>query len=125
MPFLPVGSRGRANRRFVAARKVGNYTGNEGFLPPSFRLVVPLSPLMRQVIVSTDSAPVGRRRLPWLPLLLLALVAIFGLTGNPLFGQAPAAPQRPLAPGVLTTIPPNFNPEETVSTHDIVEVRAD
>jgi hypothetical protein len=48
-----------------------------------------------------------------------------GSTGRSSFGQSPAAPQRPLAPGVLTTIPPNFNPEETVSTHDIVEVRND
>jgi hypothetical protein len=36
-----------------------------------------------------------------------------------------AAPQpRQLAPGVLTTIPPNFAPEDTVSTHDLLEVRA-
>jgi hypothetical protein len=32
--------------------------------------------------------------------------------------------ERPLAPGVLTTIPPSFTPEETVSTHDLIEVRA-
>lgn len=37
---------------------------------------------------------------------------------------APAA-ERHLAPGVLTTIPPNFNPQDTVSTHDIMEIRAD
>jgi hypothetical protein len=36
--------------------------------------------------------------------------------------QAP--PARQLAPGVLTTIPANFAPEETVSTHDLVEIRA-
>jgi hypothetical protein len=28
------------------------------------------------------------------------------------------------APGVVTTIPPNFEPDETVSTHDLVEIRA-
>jgi hypothetical protein len=31
---------------------------------------------------------------------------------------------RPFAPGVVTTIPPDFAPDETVSTHDIVEVRS-
>ena len=40
---------------------------------------------------------------------------------------ASAAPpaERHLAPGVLTTIPPSLNPEDTVSTHDIMEIRAD
>jgi hypothetical protein len=37
---------------------------------------------------------------------------------------APPA-QRHLATGVLTTIPPALNPEDTVSTHDIMEIRAD
>src|SRR5262245_47475768 len=32
--------------------------------------------------------------------------------------------QREFAPGVLTTIPPDFEPTETVSTHDLVEIRA-
>src|SRR6185295_18840991 len=36
---------------------------------------------------------------------------------------APPA-SRQLAPGVLTTIPPNFSPEDTVSTHDVLELRA-
>ena len=31
---------------------------------------------------------------------------------------------RQLAPGVLTTIPPGLAPEDTVSTHDVVEIRA-
>jgi hypothetical protein len=30
---------------------------------------------------------------------------------------------RPFAPGVLTTIAPDFSPDETVSTHDVVEIR--
>jgi hypothetical protein len=30
---------------------------------------------------------------------------------------------REFAPGVVTTIPPDFEPEETVSTHDLVEIR--
>jgi hypothetical protein len=29
----------------------------------------------------------------------------------------------PFAPGVVTTIPPDFAPDETVSTHDVVEIR--
>src|SRR3954447_9712948 len=36
---------------------------------------------------------------------------------------AAAAAERHLAPGVLTTIPPTFDPEDTVSTHDIIEIR--
>ncbi len=38
--------------------------------------------------------------------------------------HAAAPAQRQLAPGVLTTIPPSLNPEDTVSTHDIMEIRA-
>lgn len=34
-----------------------------------------------------------------------------------------SAPARDFAPGVVTTIPPDFEPEETVSTHDLVEIR--
>jgi hypothetical protein len=42
------------------------------------------------------------------------------------WGQsAPRIPQRTIAPGVLTTIPPSFLPGETVSTHDVVEIRSD
>jgi hypothetical protein len=33
-------------------------------------------------------------------------------------------PVRQFAPGVVTTIPPDLLPEETVSTHDLVEVRS-
>ncbi len=35
-----------------------------------------------------------------------------------------SAQSRDFAPGVVTTIPPDFEPEETVSTHDLVEIRA-
>jgi hypothetical protein len=35
-----------------------------------------------------------------------------------------ATPMRQLAQGVLTTIPPGLAPEDTVSTHDVVEIRA-
>jgi hypothetical protein len=35
-----------------------------------------------------------------------------------------SAQAREFAPGVVTTIPPDFEPEEVVSTHDLVEIRA-
>ena len=38
-------------------------------------------------------------------------------------GQVTPTPSRQLAPGVVTTIPPSFAPEDTVSTHDVVEIR--
>ena len=38
--------------------------------------------------------------------------------------RAAAPAPRQLAPGVLTTIPPSFEPADTVSTHDLLEVRA-
>lgn len=39
--------------------------------------------------------------------------------------QRPSAnTPRQLAPGVLTTIPPQLEPDDTVSTHDLVEIRA-
>lgn len=40
------------------------------------------------------------------------------------FAQAPTAPGQ-FAPGVLTTIPPDMAPDETVSTHDVIELRVD
>lgn len=39
------------------------------------------------------------------------------------FASAQAAKPRKLAPGVMNTIAPEIEPEETVSTHDIVEIR--
>src|SRR6476620_9118780 len=39
------------------------------------------------------------------------------------FAVPPA--ERHLAAGVLTTIAPSLNPEDTVTTHDIMEIRAD
>ena len=58
-------------------------------------------------------------------LLTSSLLAI-GLMLSSLAAQSLAAPpaQRQLAPGVLTTIEPNFTPDDTVSTHDIMEIRA-
>jgi hypothetical protein len=50
-----------------------------------------------------------------------ALLAVFPAS----FATA-QAPQRArqLAPGVLITIPPRLAPQDTVSTHDVVEIRA-
>jgi hypothetical protein len=45
----------------------------------------------------------------------------FGL-GSTICAAPPA--ERHLAPGVLTTVAPNFSADETVSTHDVLEVRA-
>jgi hypothetical protein len=53
----------------------------------------------------------------------LAFVLVACGLAMPLSAAAPA--ERHLAPGVLTTIPPSLNPEDTVSTHDIMEIRAD
>jgi hypothetical protein len=52
----------------------------------------------------------------------LAAIAIVGVGVEPTAAWAQA--KRDFAPGVVTTIPPNFEPEETVSTHDLVEIRA-
>ncbi len=61
------------------------------------------------------------RRLGWKCCAPIAFGLVLG-------GFAPstyaATAERQLAPGVLTTIPPNFAPAETVSTHDVLEIRA-
>jgi hypothetical protein len=54
---------------------------------------------------------------PRIVLLAVALLVFGGLA------RSFAAP-RQLAPGVMTTITPDFAPEDTVSAHDVVEVRA-
>lgn len=53
---------------------------------------------------------------------LAAALLAASLASESVAQQAQAA--RQLAPGVLTTIPPSFAPEDTVSTHDLVEIRA-
>ncbi len=56
---------------------------------------------------------------------MLILVVMFGALVVESSAQvATSRPQRQLAPGVLTTIPPSFAPEDTVSTHDLIEIRA-
>src|SRR5262245_22325862 len=77
-------------------------------------------------LLDTISALAPRVRLPLMIRHVLAIASICSLTA--IEGRAQVAPsrpaQRPLAPGVLTTIAPGFEPEETVSTHDLIEVRA-
>jgi hypothetical protein len=58
------------------------------------------------------------RRVLWIVLILS------GFAGEASAQAAPAPAPRQLAPGVLTTIPPSFEPDDTVSTHDLVEIRA-
>ena len=53
-------------------------------------------------------------------LVALAVVCTDSVEAQGLSARAP----RPFAPGVVTTIPPDFEPAETVSTHDLVEIRA-
>jgi len=58
-------------------------------------------------------------------LLVTSLVA-FGVLAaqSTVYAQATRQTERQLAPGVLTTIPPNLDPDDTVSTHDVMEIRA-
>ncbi len=53
---------------------------------------------------------------------MLVAVALAGFGSTRALAQNAA--QRDFAAGVVTTIAPNFEPEETVSTHDLVEIRA-
>jgi len=57
---------------------------------------------------------------------LTAALAMLIVSGGSVEAAEPASrPARQFAPGVLTTIPPDLEPAETVSTHDLVEVRSD
>jgi hypothetical protein len=58
---------------------------------------------------------------PW-RVLALALAMIF--LAEHVRAQGAATAARQLAPGVLTTIRPDLEPDDTVSTHDLVEVRS-
>src|SRR6478609_2779326 len=60
-----------------------------------------------------------RKGYAWLACAIIAC----GLAGAVSAAAPPA--ERHLAPGVLTTIAPSLDPEDTVSTHDIMEIRAD
>ena len=50
----------------------------------------------------------------------LVALALLGLRLDPAVAQT----RGDFAPGVVTTIPPDLEPEETVSTHDLVEIRS-
>src|SRR3954470_20623125 len=58
---------------------------------------------------------------------LVCLLFAIGIIAGGAIGDAFAAPpaERPLAPGVLTTIAPSLEPDDTVSTHDVMELRSD
>ena len=74
--------------------------------------------------VSHGPAPRGAR-LRSLPRLVPALaLAVLAVTADNSRAQNAASAVRQLAPGVLTTIPPDLEPDDTVSTHDLVEIRA-
>ena len=62
------------------------------------------------------------RLLAWPQFALLAIVVI-AVQLHDSFARRPAR-RRQLAPGVLTTIEPSLEPDDTVSTHDIMEIRA-
>lgn len=55
---------------------------------------------------------------------LLAVTLLF-FTGTALAQEAAESSGPQFAPGVLTTIPPNVDPEDTVGVHDVVELRSD
>lgn len=56
---------------------------------------------------------------------LLAMVVALAATVSQARAQGTPVPERQLAPGVLTTIAPSFEPNDTVSTHNLVEMHAD
>jgi hypothetical protein len=73
----------------------------------------------------TASLTHGRWCIPWqLGCVVLALAVGLGAFVGPAIGQQNSASVRQFAPGVETTIPPDLDPEEAVSTHDLIEVRA-
>jgi hypothetical protein len=55
----------------------------------------------------------------------VALAMPVVLSGPSMAAGPDSSPHRQFAPGVVTTIPPDLLPEETVSTHSLVEVRSD
>jgi hypothetical protein len=59
--------------------------------------------------------------------LVICSLLAFGLLASYQPAPTSAAPpaERQLAPGVLTTIPPILEPDDTVSTHDVMELRTD
>lgn len=72
--------------------------------------------------------PSGRLTRPLSPCQAVAVavaLAMLIVPGGIVSAAGPdSPPPREFAPGVLTTIPPELLPDETVSTHDLVEVRS-
>ena len=66
----------------------------------------------------------ARRPSRQLCLLAFAAVALAAWLATSSRAADNSLASRPFAPGVVTTIPPSFAPDETVSTHDIVEIRS-
>lgn len=61
----------------------------------------------------------------WSMFRIAAMAAVVaGWCSLDVLAQRTARVERRLAPGVLTTIPPSLEPDDTVSTHDVVEIRA-
>jgi hypothetical protein len=87
---------------------------------------------MRERIGTSKRLPLGDAhrvgRVAWARIVVLlglaAALAIEAWWSASAQGQTTASAPAPFAPGVVTTIPPDFNPDETVSTHDLVEIRA-
>ncbi len=70
------------------------------------------------------SASTSSRR-HWQCAALVVAVFLFGPLAISRAQTSPAVKPREFAPGVVTTIAPDFSPEDAVSTHDLVEIRAD
>lgn len=54
---------------------------------------------------------------------MTCVVAIIGQLAADTAAQQSATAPQPFAPGVVTTIPPDLEPDEAVSTHELVEIR--
>jgi hypothetical protein len=72
---------------------------------------------LAMAVLATVQHQVRKRR--------VALACVFIACGLASAVHAAPPAERHLAPGILTTIAPSLNPEDTVSTHDIMEIRAD
>jgi hypothetical protein len=72
----------------------------------------------------TDSRTSYSARHDCFPRLVLTLALACVFLADYSLAQGTAGSARQLAPGVLTTIPPDLEPDDTVSTHDLVEVRS-
>jgi len=80
------------------------------------------APQCNQTIPQLRTMRVSNLYQSWSPLRYVALAAVLFIGCASSLLAAPR--ERSLAPGVLTTIPPQLDPADTVDTHDVVEVRA-